>query len=115
MLTRLRIKRYCNKLGIDSILQTKPTQKLPEALIYNSGNDYILKVADTGIGMSDETMKHAFERFYRADKARSRATGGNGLGLSIAATIVEKHQGKILINHNEPKGTKFVIVIPKFK
>lgn len=98
---------------LDNALRYTNTGDSIAVTLKNSGNDYILKVADTGIGMSDETMKHAFERFYRADKARSRATGGNGLGLSIAATIVEKHQGKILINHNEPKGTVLTVVLSK--
>ncbi|MDY0208732.1 MAG: ATP-binding protein [Bacilli bacterium] len=76
-------------------------------------NDVHLEIADTGIGISEETKKHIFERFYREDKARSRETGGNGLGLAIAKTIVEAHMGKIQVEHNEPKGTKFIIVIPK--
>lgn len=76
-------------------------------------NDFHLEITDTGIGISEETKKHIFERFYREDKARSRETGGNGLGLAIAKTIVEEHMGKISADHHEPKGTKISIVIPK--
>jgi len=80
-----------------------------------NNNDCIITISDTGIGVDDKTKKHIFERFYRADKARSRETGGNGLGLAIAKTIVEQHKGHIKVLDNEPKGTKFVIIIPKNK
>ena len=77
--------------------------------------DAIIEVADTGIGISEETKEKIFERFYREDKARSRETGGNGLGLSIAKTIVTDLKGKINVDHNDPKGTKFIITLPKAK
>lgn len=77
--------------------------------------DAIIEVSDTGIGISNETKEKIFERFYREDKTRSRETGGNGLGLSIAKTIVTDLKGKIIVDHNEPKGTKFTITIPKTK
>ena len=77
--------------------------------------DAIIEVADTGIGISEETKNKIFERFYREDKARSRQTGGNGLGLSIAKTIVSDLKGKISVDHNTPKGTKFIITLPKTK
>ena len=70
---------------------------------------FVLEVADTGIGISDEGIQHIFERFYREDKARSRETGGSGLGLSIAYSIVETHGGTIKVEHNKPKGTKFEV------
>ena len=53
------------------------------------------------------------ERFYREDKARSRETGGSGLGLSIADFIVTKHGGTIKAAHNEPKGTIFIVRLPR--
>lgn len=68
-----------------------------------------LDVLDTGIGVSDQGLKHIFDRFYREDKARSRETGGSGLGLSIAHLIVDGHGGTIKAEHNNPKGTKFEI------
>ena len=70
-----------------------------------------IEVADEGIGISDEQKKHIFERFYRADKARTRETGGTGLGLAIAQTIVKAHGGPIKVYNNEPKGTRFVVKI----
>ena len=74
-------------------------------------NKLVLEIADTGIGISKEALKHIFDRFYREDKARSRETGGTGLGLSIAQTIVNYHNGSIKILQNEPKGTKVIIKI----
>lgn len=79
------------------------------------GNEVIIEVADTGIGISEETKEKIFERFYREDKTRSRETGGNGLGLSIAKTIVHDMDGKITVDHNEPKGTKFIITLHRAK
>ena len=69
----------------------------------------IIDIEDTGIGISDEAINHIFERFYREDKARTRETGGSGLGLSIADSIVQAHGGTIKAMHNKPKGTIFEI------
>ena len=73
----------------------------------------VIEVKDTGIGISDEAIKHIFDRFYREDKARNRSTGGSGLGLAIADAIVKAHGGTIKAMHNKPKGTIFVIKISK--
>lgn len=73
----------------------------------------VIEVIDTGVGISDEAIKHVFERFYRADNARSRETGGSGLGLSIADMIVSKHGGTIKASHNGNKGTIFTIKLPR--
>lgn len=75
-------------------------------------NDFYIQVADTGMGISEETKKKMFERFYREDKARSKETGGRGLGLAIAKALVECHKGKIFADHNIPKGTVVTIQIP---
>ena len=80
--------------------------------LYKKQNDFCIEVSDTGIGITEETKKRIFDRFYREDKARSRETGGNGLGLSIAKEIVTNHHGKITVDHNLPKGTKFLSVFP---
>lgn len=77
----------------------------------NKDDKFFIEVKDTGIGISDEGIKHAFERFYREDKARTREKGGSGLGLSIAHTIVKQHGGTIKIEHNNSKGTIVIVRI----
>ncbi|KAI3472857.1 hypothetical protein Pfo_031247 [Paulownia fortunei] len=64
---------------------------------------FILSVADTGRGISDEAKKHVFDRFYREDKTGNRETGGTGLGLSIAEWVVQAHGGKITVLDNTHK------------
>ncbi|MEY8352912.1 HAMP domain-containing sensor histidine kinase [Lachnospiraceae bacterium 54-53] len=73
---------------------------------------FYVKVADSGIGISEEFQEHVFERFYRVDKARSRETGGTGLGLSITKKIVLMHQGAIKLQSKEGEGTTFTVRIP---
>ena len=73
----------------------------------------VLSVTDTGIGISPSDLPHVFERFYRADKARSRAHGGSGLGLSIAAFIAQAHGGSIEgVSDGVNRGSTFRVRLP---
>lgn len=72
----------------------------------------ILCVSDTGIGIPKEKQNRIFERFYRGEESRSKATGGSGLGLAICKHIVEKHKGTMNISSIEGEGTTFTVVLP---
>jgi two-component system phosphate regulon sensor histidine kinase PhoR len=71
----------------------------------------ILEIEDSGVGIASADMPHIFERFYRADKARSIRTGGSGLGLPIAKRILEAHQGSIEVQSVFGQGTLFRILL----
>lgn len=71
-----------------------------------------ITVADTGIGIAETDQPHIFDRFWRADKVRSRGTGGAGLGLSIARWIVDQHNGSIEVRSSPGQGSAFTVKIP---
>ena len=74
----------------------------------------VLKVSDTGMGIPEDAIGHLFERFFRVDKARSRATGGSGLGLAIVRSIVQRNRGEIHVASTLGQGTTFTVEFPAF-
>ena len=74
----------------------------------------VLTVKDTGMGIPEDAIGHVFERFYRVDKARSRATGGSGLGLAIVRSIVQRNRGEIQVSSIVGQGTTFTVTFPAF-
>ena len=72
----------------------------------------VLQVEDFGIGIPVESLGKIFDRFYRVDASRSRATGGSGLGLAIAKQIAEKHSGRITVESSVQRGSVFAIHLP---
>lgn len=73
---------------------------------------FYLKVSDSGVGIPEELQDNIFERFFRVDKARSRETGGNGLGLAITRNAILLHRGSIRVHSEEKQGTTFNVRIP---
>jgi signal transduction histidine kinase len=73
-----------------------------------------LSVRDNGIGISPDKIPRIFDRFYRADESRARATGGAGLGLSICSWITSRHGGHLEVLSREGLGTKITIILPRW-
>jgi len=111
-------------LGDKQMLSQAIANVLKNAVCYNKSggsvkvrlsevqSQAVIEIEDTGIGMNSEELAHVFDRFYRAEKSRSRGTGGSGLGLSIADAVIRAHRGKIDIESVPNKGTKVVITLP---
>jgi len=79
----------------------------------DEGHELRVIVADTGVGIPPEDLPYVFERFYRVDRSRVRATGGAGLGLTIAKRLVDAHGGTITVQSELGKGTQFTFRLPK--
>ena len=71
------------------------------------GNEAVLEVADTGIGIAPDDLQHIFTRFWRSDRSRSRATGGAGIGLAIVSELVRAHDGRIDVDSSPGRGSRF--------
>ena len=111
--------------GIATVLEEMIYNLLDNAVKYNkqggradvdvrsSGDDIVVPVSDTGIGVPADSIDRIFERFYRADKSHSRKIGGTGLGLSIVKHGVSLHGGSITVKSSEGSGTTFTMALPK--
>jgi signal transduction histidine kinase len=80
--------------------------------VLRSDGSGIVRVSDTGIGIPQEAIGHVFDRFYRADEARNRDSGGVGLGLAIARELVDDHGGKIAVVSRPGEGSTFTVQLP---
>ena len=111
--------------GLDEMKLSLAISNLVEnAIKYNKDDGWIhvslnadhkycyIEVADSGIGIPEESAEHIFERFYRVDKSHSREIGGTGLGLAIARSAVLMHRGAIKVYSQLGEGTTFTIRIP---
>ena len=105
------IKQLIRILCDNSIKYTAKGDGINMSLSTEHGNALIV-VSDEGQGIAPEILPHICERFVRADEARTRNTGGSGLGLSIALQIAERHGGRIEVSSREGFGSKFTVVLP---
>ncbi len=109
------------RVFIDNAIKYTPDGGNIKIKLQTSERHALIAIEDNGIGISAEDLPHIFDRFYRADKSRSRLadnpqkTGGTGLGLAIAKIIVEQHRGKIHVDSELNSGTKVTIILPRRK
>ncbi|HET7450845.1 MAG TPA: ATP-binding protein [Gaiellaceae bacterium] len=80
--------------------------------VVREGSEAIVEVADTGIGIAHEDLRHVFTRFWRGDRSRSRETGGAGIGLAIVRELVRAHDGRIDVESTPDKGSTFRVSLP---
>ena len=101
---------------LDNAVRYTPQGEIHVSLSVEQGGNQparaVIAVKDTGPGIAAEHLPHLFERFYRVDKARSRALGGTGLGLAIVKYIAEAHEGEVKVESQPGVGSTFKIIIP---
>jgi signal transduction histidine kinase len=105
------IKRFLANLIKNAIDYNKPDGSVEIKLIENK-KQIILKIIDTGVGISKENLLHIFDRFYKIDQSRSRNYSGSGLGLAIVKEVADEHHGKIKIESQIGQGTQISITFP---
>jgi signal transduction histidine kinase len=107
----MRLKQVIVNLVDNAIKYTTEGGKI-EVTLQAEVDQAALSVADTGIGIPAESLPFVFDRFYRADKARSRESGGTGLGLAIVKAICTAHSGVVSVESSESKGSTFRVQLP---
>lgn len=107
----LRLRQLFLNLLSNAIKYT-PGGGAVKMTLRQEGNEALVSISDTGIGIAAEHLPHIFERFYRVDKVKNSGDGGSGLGLSIAEWVVEAHGGKISATSEFGKGTEFIVRLP---
>jgi len=100
---------------LDNALRYTPSGGTVTVCIEEVGNTVVITVKDTGPGIAPEHLPHLFERFYRADSARDRESGGVGLGLAIVKEIAEAHGGTVRVESEIGKGSVFTVTLPAAK
>jgi two-component system phosphate regulon sensor histidine kinase PhoR len=98
---------------VDNALKYTPEEGNIWVRYGGDGDQVVLEVEDTGIGIPERDLPRIFERFYRADKARSRELGGTGLGLSIVKHLVQSMHGSVRASSRPGKGTTFEVRLPR--
>jgi heavy metal sensor kinase len=111
---KIRLQQLFTNL-IDNAIKFTPEKGSIWITSEENGGNALVKVKDTGIGISKEEQENIFKRFYRVDKSRSKETGGVGLGLSIAEWIAQAHHGRIKVESELNKGSTFIVYLPSSK
>ena len=106
-----RLRQVVANLLANALVHTPPGRPV-EVRVRHDGPAAVLEVADHGPGLTPELADKVFERFVRADPARTRATGGSGLGLAIVAAVVEAHGGRAEVDSKPGEGATFRVVLP---
>ncbi|RMI47341.1 HAMP domain-containing protein [Actinomadura harenae] len=107
-----RLRQVVGNLVTNALAATPPGGRIT-LRASSAGGVVEIQVADTGRGIAPDELRHVFDRFWRADSARGRATGGRGLGLSIAQGIVQAHGGSLVAESTPGRGSTFTIVLPR--
>jgi signal transduction histidine kinase len=110
LLDPLRFGQVINNF-IDNALKYSPPNTYVSVSVTKMDKHVLIKIVDQGYGIPKKELPFIWDRFYRVDKSRSRATGGSGLGLTIAKEIIERHEGKIEVMSKPGKGTTFTIYL----
>lgn len=97
---------------MNNAIKYSPDGSVITCRLLETHNHVILSITDQGLGIPKKDLGHVFDRFFRVDKARSRAQGGTGLGLAISKEVIEMHNGKIWVDSIEGKGSTFYISLP---
>jgi signal transduction histidine kinase len=109
-----RLKQVLLNLTDNAVRATDPASGAIQIHLREQNDMLQIAVSDNGVGIAPEALPHLYERFYRADKARTRAGGGSGLGLTIVKAIVEAHGGKLAPVQSAPgQGSTFAVSLPR--
>ena len=98
---------------VDNAVKYTPPGGRVEVVGGSEGSEIIISISDTGIGIPEGKISRIFERFYRVDKARSKATGGTGLGLSIVRHVAQNHGGRVTVESTPNEGSTFTVSLPR--
>src|SRR3954447_5788554 len=111
-----RLRQVIGNLMTNALTHTAPDAAVTLLLFAEEGDRAVVEISDTGPGLSQEQKARVFERFYRADEARTRRTDraatGTGLGLAIVAAIVRAHRGTVEVNSERSRGATFRVTLP---